>query len=46
MTDKTEMTDRDVQRIVELILAMKREEEAMLARVRYDAEQKLKEKKQ
>lgn len=38
-----ELTEKDAMRILELILAMKREEEAMLARIRYDAEQKLKE---
>lgn len=39
-----DLTEQDAERILELILAMKREEEAMLARIRREAEQKLKEK--
>lgn len=39
-----DLTEQDADRILELILAMKREEEAMLARIRREAEQKLKEK--
>lgn len=41
-----DLTEQDAERILELILAMKREEEAMLARIRREAEQKLKEKEQ
>lgn len=40
-----DLTEQDAERILELILAMKREEEAMLARIRRETEQKLEEKK-